>query len=137
MSEEELYSHKFDFEERLRGSIKISIDFLDCDGGCLLIKFYGRETYYNSLAEYYQYYLQLRPYGLIYNKFFEKVKSEERKLSPDEGSDLLNIYYTEGLEMADLDPDDINNYPPFCIFENKKRHKFRRYKFINISLTLL
>jgi len=121
-----LENKDFNFEERLRGSLKISAEFLDFEGGSLLIKFYAKETYYNSLAEYYKYYLQLRPYGRIYNSYFNKVKATGKKITSDEVNEIIQVHNTSSIEMADLDPDDINNYPPYVLFDLKNKHKFRR-----------
>ncbi len=111
--------------ERLRNGIKIQVDF-DVGGG-LLVKFHARENFYSALAEHFKTYLQVKPYGNIYNKFYEKIKLENRKITFDEEMEIYdNIINKEKIEFEDLDRDDVNNFPPYILYHANKIDRFRR-----------
>jgi len=99
-------------------------------GGLLLVKLYGNEKFYGYLAENLlggHYYLQLKPYGHLFNTYYDKIIKEGKKVEVNEEDELLTK--TEEIKVKqfhELNHDDVNDFPPYYHYRETSEKKFRR-----------
>ncbi len=108
------------------GVIEISVEF-DI-GGLLLFKLHGQENFYNTLAEDLsgKYFLQLKPYGHLFNSYYDKVIENKKNIDYDDEETILNSNKVRVKQFHELDHEDLNNFPPYHIYEKENDSKFRR-----------
>ena len=125
---------------------KIKLEISNDKQQNIILFIYGEEDKYESIAEFFGFELQLKPYALKYEdymnklnkannykKLFKKEKKEEKieltenlLINKDSEGNYITNHNTD-LQFKDLNINNKLGFPPYMPFELSKKEKFRTY----------
>ena len=150
-NEENLSYYEFSYEDYLLiicsiikyfNKIKIRLELGDLENNIFLI-LYADEKQYESLAEKFEYELQLKPYAFKYEYYRRELNKTEllysglitgqhQALDYDSSdkakNDYVNIANSGPIQFEYLHFSQPFLWPPYCHFDPRRKNKFRRYE---------
>jgi hypothetical protein len=143
--------HEFHFEDFILIIFRMIKFFTDLkikmeisEGHKIFIRIFGNEKIYESLAENFDYVMQLKPYAYKYDIYVkwlmkkqekEKLEKLEKSSSPTflEGNENDQLCVKEDikfpvLQFEDLDMDNPKHWPPYTPYDLRHEIKYARYE---------
>ena len=126
---------------------KIKLEISNDKDENIILFIYGEEDKYESIAEFFGFELQLKPYALKYEDYINrqnksitlqkltKKNQKQEKIELEENliinKDIIESNYIKNpntdLQFKDLDINNKLGFPPYIPFELNKKEKFRTY----------
>jgi len=126
---------------------KIKLELSNDKNENIILFIYGEEDKYESIAEFFGFELQLKPYALKYEDYINrqnksitlqkltKKNQKQEKIELEENliinKDIIESNYIKNpntdLQFKDLDINNKLGFPPYIPFELNKKEKFRTY----------